>query len=71
MKKIGKKHNKLNSVEAYACACLYVLPPACLCRCGCGCTPSALESKAYAANHEVNGANAFDRNNFEASVVQA
>lgn len=71
MKKLGKKHNKLNSVEAYACACLYVLTPSCTCKCACACNNSALQINSYTAGYNVKGSNSYDMNNFETNVVQA
>lgn len=71
MKKLGKKNKKLNSVEAYACACLYVLRPSCTCTCSCTCNVPGLYNKSFTAGGNVNGSNSYDMKNFETSVVQA
>ena len=55
MAKIRKRGNKLNSVEAYACVCLYALCPSCTCGCSCSCEYDRVQNNAHMGAWEPNG----------------
>lgn len=69
MAKLKKKYNKLNSVEAYMCTCIYSLYATCNCTCACSCG-----NMIIAAANDVTllnqNANATDANvNYQSNVA--
>lgn len=69
MAKLKKKYNRLNSVEAYMCTCIYSLYATCNCTCTCSCG-SVIVSAANNATNLNSGKNATDANvNYQSNVA--